>query len=107
MAPSFKPPAPEDKEAYVRELFDQIAENYDKLNLVMSAGQWLQQVTLSWLLEQDGVAAIPNPGSPERMRENLGALDLVLDEDEMARIHALARGRRLVDPSWAVAWDPD
>jgi demethylmenaquinone methyltransferase / 2-methoxy-6-polyprenyl-1,4-benzoquinol methylase len=40
MAPAYKPPAPEEKEAYVRALFDQIAENYDAMNQVMSAGQW-------------------------------------------------------------------
>lgn len=40
MAPAYKPPAPEEKAEYVRTLFDQIAENYDSLNQVMSAGQW-------------------------------------------------------------------
>lgn len=40
MAPAYKPPAPEEKAEYVRTLFDQIAENYDALNQVMSAGQW-------------------------------------------------------------------
>jgi demethylmenaquinone methyltransferase/2-methoxy-6-polyprenyl-1,4-benzoquinol methylase len=40
MAPAFRPPTPEEKEAYVRELFNQIAEQYDSLNPVMSAGQW-------------------------------------------------------------------
>jgi len=40
MAPGFQPPSPEEKEQYVRELFNKIAENYDALNQVMSAGQW-------------------------------------------------------------------
>lgn len=40
MAPSYKPPAAEEKAQYVRALFDQIAENYDAMNQVMSAGQW-------------------------------------------------------------------
>ncbi len=40
MAPSYKPPSAEEKEQYVRELFDQIAEKYDAMNQVMSAGQW-------------------------------------------------------------------
>lgn len=40
MAPGYQPPAPEEKEQYVRELFDRIAENYDAMNQVMSAGQW-------------------------------------------------------------------
>lgn len=40
MAPGYKPPSPAEKEEYVRTLFDQIADNYDSLNQVMSAGQW-------------------------------------------------------------------
>lgn len=40
MAPAYKPPTIEEKEAYVREIFNQIAENYDEMNQVMSAGQW-------------------------------------------------------------------
>ncbi|HYG58119.1 MAG TPA: bifunctional demethylmenaquinone methyltransferase/2-methoxy-6-polyprenyl-1,4-benzoquinol methylase UbiE [Symbiobacteriaceae bacterium] len=40
MAPAYKPPTVEEKETYVRELFDRIAENYDAMNQVMSAGQW-------------------------------------------------------------------
>ena len=40
MAPAYKPPAPEEKEEYVRTLFNQIAENYDAMNVIMSAGQW-------------------------------------------------------------------
>lgn len=40
MAPAYKPPTLEEKEEYVRSLFDQIAENYDAMNQVMSAGRW-------------------------------------------------------------------
>src|SRR2546428_12936402 len=40
MAPAYKPPSIEEKEGYVRDLFNQIAENYDEMNQVMSAGQW-------------------------------------------------------------------
>jgi demethylmenaquinone methyltransferase/2-methoxy-6-polyprenyl-1,4-benzoquinol methylase len=40
MAPAYKHPTTEEKEAYVQAIFDQIAENYDALNQVMSAGQW-------------------------------------------------------------------
>lgn len=40
MAPAYKPPTAAEKEQYVRELFDKIAEDYDAMNQVMSAGQW-------------------------------------------------------------------
>jgi demethylmenaquinone methyltransferase / 2-methoxy-6-polyprenyl-1,4-benzoquinol methylase len=39
-AASFRPPSLEEKEAYVRALFDQIAEQYDATNQLMSLGQW-------------------------------------------------------------------
>jgi 2,5-diketo-D-gluconate reductase B len=70
-------------------------------------GKTPAQVALRWLLQQDGVAAIPKASRPERMRENIGIFDLTLDDGEMARIHGLARGHRLADPAWGVAWDPD
>lgn len=40
MTPAYRPPSAEEKEAYVRSLFDQIAQRYDAMNQVMSAGQW-------------------------------------------------------------------
>lgn len=40
MAMAYRHPSLEEKEAYVQQLFDQIAENYDRMNQVMSAGQW-------------------------------------------------------------------
>ena len=64
------------------------------------------QVALSWLLHrgaQMGVSAVPIPGSrkPERSRENLGALDLTLDAEDMGKldtIRSLVEGtRNIVD----------
>jgi diketogulonate reductase-like aldo/keto reductase len=54
------------------------------------------QVALRWLLEQEGVGAIPKSSSAEHQRENLGCLDFELSEKEMAKIHELARGERLI-----------
>ncbi len=36
----YQHPTATEKEAYVRSLFDQIAEHYDQMNQVMSVGQW-------------------------------------------------------------------
>lgn len=40
MAPAYKHPTGEEKAPYVQELFNEIAENYDSVNQLMSAGQW-------------------------------------------------------------------
>lgn len=37
---AYRHPTPEEKEQYVRQLFDQIAHSYDAINHVMSVGQW-------------------------------------------------------------------
>lgn len=44
------------------------------------------QVALAWVLRQDGVGAIPKAGTPEHVRENRGALDLRLADEELAAL---------------------
>lgn len=64
------------------------------------------QVTLRWIIQQ-GIIAIPRTKNPARIEENFDILDFALSDDEMTRIHALARpDGRLGD--WldkAYAWD--
>jgi diketogulonate reductase-like aldo/keto reductase len=70
-------------------------------------GRSAAQVTLRWLVQQDGVAAIPRTSRVERLAENLNVFDFALSDDEMARMGALARpGSRLVnEPQWVAKWD--
>jgi 2,5-diketo-D-gluconate reductase B len=63
------------------------------------------QVALRWLVQQEGVVAIPGVGSVEQLRDNLKVLEVTLTNDEMAAISALARGMRVVDPPHSPAWD--
>ena len=63
------------------------------------------QVALRWLVQQERVTAIPGAENVEQLRENLGALEIRLSEDEMRRIGSLARGVRVVDPAHAPSWD--
>jgi diketogulonate reductase-like aldo/keto reductase len=42
------------------------------------------QVALAWLLRQDGMVVIPKASRQEHVRENLGALDLTLTEQDLA-----------------------
>jgi diketogulonate reductase-like aldo/keto reductase len=44
------------------------------------------QVALAWVLAQDGVMTIPKSSDPDRLRENLGALDLTLTAADLAEI---------------------
>jgi len=62
------------------------------------------QVTLRWLVQQGGVAAIPKAASARHREANLAVFDFSLSDDEMARIHGLARGHRITDPDWGPEW---
>lgn len=59
------------------------------------------QVVLAWHLAH-GTIVIPKTTSPERMRENLGAISVELTADEVAAIDALDSGARIgADPATA------
>jgi diketogulonate reductase-like aldo/keto reductase len=44
------------------------------------------QVALAWVLQQDGVIAIPKAGSARHVRENRGALEVRLTRQDMAEL---------------------
>lgn len=63
------------------------------------------QVALAWAMQQ-GYAVIPSSTRRENQASNLKAQQLRLSADDMARIAALDRGDRLVNPEGlAPAWD--
>jgi 2,5-diketo-D-gluconate reductase B len=68
-------------------------------------GKSAAQVALRWLVQQPRVAAIPKAASPEHREANLAVFDFALTDEEMKDIAGLARGRRLLDPPFAPAWD--
>jgi 2,5-diketo-D-gluconate reductase B len=63
------------------------------------------QVALKWLLDQDGVAAIPKASRMESQRANLDALNIGLDDEDRQAIAGLPKDKRLVNPGFAPAWD--
>lgn len=63
------------------------------------------QVALKWLLDQDGVAAIPKASRSESQQANLDALGVKLDDVDRKAIAALPKDRRCVNPGFAPAWD--
>ncbi|MDH4555352.1 2,5-didehydrogluconate reductase DkgB [Pseudomonas sp. BN417] len=62
------------------------------------------QVALAWLLQQ-GFAVIPSSTRRENLASNQLALDLTLNDAEMAAIAGLDRGERLANPDFAPNWD--
>ena len=63
------------------------------------------QVALKWLLDQDGLAAIPKASRAESQKANLDALRVRLDDDDRKAIAALPKSKRFVNPGFAPAWD--
>jgi 2,5-diketo-D-gluconate reductase B len=63
------------------------------------------QVAIAWLLDQDGVMAIPKAGRPESQRANLDALKIRLDDEDRTAIAALPKNQRFVRPPFAPDWD--
>jgi 2,5-diketo-D-gluconate reductase B len=70
-----------------------------------SHGATPAQVALAWLIGQDPVSAAPKASSPELRRENLGALQLELTDEDRARIDSLPKDRRGVETQWSPEWD--
>jgi 2,5-diketo-D-gluconate reductase B len=63
------------------------------------------QVALRWLLDQEGVMAIPKASREESQKANLAALDLRLDDEDRRVIADLPKDQRFVSPGFAPAWD--
>lgn len=83
-----------------------VAKNATIGEVARRHGRSAAQIALRWLIQQDGVIAIPKTATPARLSENLGALDFVLDDDEMDAIGRLAdRSGRVVESQFAPAWD--
>jgi 2,5-diketo-D-gluconate reductase B len=63
------------------------------------------QVALKWLLDQDGVAAIPKASRTESQKANFDALNIGLDDEDIKAIAGLPKDKRFVNPGFSPAWD--
>jgi len=64
------------------------------------------QICLRWVVEQDGVAAIPKAASRAHLAANIDIFDFVLSADDRGKIDALQGRERLLDvPGWSPDWD--
>jgi 2,5-diketo-D-gluconate reductase B len=68
-------------------------------------GKSAGQVALRWLLEQPHVSPIPKASSHERRIENFEVFDFELTDEERARIGALPKDDRQIDPDSGPDWD--
>ncbi len=68
-------------------------------------GKSAAQVALAWLVSQPLVAAIPKASGERNCAANAEIFDIRLGADDVAEIAALPKNRRIIDPSWAPAWD--
>jgi len=63
------------------------------------------QVALKWLIDQNGVIAIPKASRAESQKSNLDALKVTLDDADRKAIAALPKDRRCVNPAFWSNWD--
>jgi len=82
-----------------------VASDPALLTIGRKHGASAAQVALKWLLDQDGVAAIPKASRPESQKANLDALHIGLDDEDLKAIAALPKDRRCVNPGFAPVWD--
>jgi 2,5-diketo-D-gluconate reductase B len=81
------------------------ASNETLMAIGAKHGATAAQVALKWLLDQDGVAAIPKASRGESQKSNLDALHIGLDDEDRQAIAALPKNLRCVNPGFAPAWD--
>jgi 2,5-diketo-D-gluconate reductase B len=81
------------------------ASNETLIAIGRKHGATAAQVALKWLLDQDGVVAIPKASRKESQRANLDALNVGLDDEDRRAIAGLPKDKRCVDPGFAPAWD--
>jgi diketogulonate reductase-like aldo/keto reductase len=60
--------------------------NPELVRIAKSIGATPAQVALAWLMQQDGVIAIPKATNAAHLRENIGALDVKLGEETLAAL---------------------
>ena len=67
-------------------------------------GKTAGQVALRWLLDQPTVTTVSKASSHERRLENFEVFDFELIPEDRARIAALPKDDRNLDPSFAPQW---
>ena len=66
----------------------QLVSDRTLIRIAEAIGATPAQVALAWVLQTDGVIAIPKAGNVAHVRENRGAADLVLSSEDLAALDA-------------------
>ncbi|MGV1869773.1 aldo/keto reductase [Agrobacterium rosae] len=66
----------------------QLLKNHELIRIAKAYQATPAQVALAFLLDRDGVMAIPKSANPERVTENRGATDLDISDDDWAALDA-------------------
>jgi 2,5-diketo-D-gluconate reductase B len=82
-----------------------LADNDAMKKIAAKHGVTAAQVALKWLLDQDGVAAIPKASRKESQQANLDAWKVKLDDEDRKVIAGLPKTERFVNPGFAPDWD--
>ncbi len=81
------------------------AEDETLKRIGLKHGVSAAQVAIAWLIEQDGVIAIPKAQRVESQRANLAALEVKLDDVDRKHIDSLPKNLRYVQPPFAPDWN--
>lgn len=84
-----------------------LADHPPVVAIARQHGKTAEQVALRWLIQQEGVVAIPKATGVAHQQANLDVFDFRLSADEMAAIHAAAGNQRLINVSGGTPWDPE
>jgi alcohol dehydrogenase (NADP+) len=83
-----------------------LLENPVIKSIAQACGCTAAQVLIAWHVNR-GISVIPKSVTPSRLRENLAAAQIVLNQADMERIAALDQNYRLIDGSfWAMEGSP-
>ncbi|MBU0757161.1 MAG: aldo/keto reductase [Nanoarchaeota archaeon] len=94
---AYSPLAEGSKDILNNPVLENIGKRYQKTSA---------QIALRWVIQQEGVIAIPKAASIEHLQENIDIFDFKLKENEMAEIFGLHKGLRVLNPEHlAPEWD--
>jgi len=84
----------------------EIFENEVIKNIAHKHASGPAQVTLAWLIRQEGVIALPKTSTIQHLHANLESLVLQLDSEDLQNLNNLrVLNKRVVDPDFAPRWD--